>query len=236
MRRSAAVVATLVAMCVAGMAPASAVSIGPDGYGGGTSLFDLSGSLVGPIGEDDPWSATLSIVGHSGCEMYGATDTSCFIDPELVVGRRYDAVLSESGGGYWWCSIYDEDGCTWEKPYSSSTEYVFTYTGQTQTLNPYYAPVAVAIKKRKAVNPHRWILTCTANRAGRGYANASIRVQWRDPKHPHWHTLTTWKTNSAGKASGWVRWTGARGAVRCASDSDWHSRSGASRAVKMWTR
>lgn len=215
--------------------PARAATVGPQPYSNGWTEFNLIGELLGPLGDDDPWSASLTVSGAGTCSVdkYG----SCLLDAALTPGQTYDAVLSDSGGGFWYCSIYSYDVCHWDDYYDDTREYVFTYTGApSQAINRYYAPVHMTVSKKKIKKQYKWRITCSAYRAGVAFAHAPLKLQYRDSKHPSWHGLGTMTTNAHGQAKMVVTWPPPRGTIRCTTAGDWHTHAANSRAMPVPVR
>jgi hypothetical protein len=241
MNRVIAAVAAVLMMMLA--APAGAVTISPTPDG---THFDASDAVGPGDGHDDARVNTVDISDSSG-RVTGCLllPTSCDLDA-LTIGRSYNAVVVDSGHGYWDCGVDDQDiDCSWTYPFRSMKEYVFTYSGTPrQALTRYFAPATVKIARAKAHRAHRWAVTCTATRSGEAAAGARIGIEWRTKTQPRWHALRkmnwmpkVYRANSGGRVHAVIPWERARrGSVRCVSHADWHTKSAVSRPVKVHRR
>lgn len=232
----------IVAVLCAG-SPASAVTAGPSEYGPGTT-FDVHDIIHGPGDEDDPWLAYLDVVEVGGsfahaAECFADDYGTCTLDSALIAGHTYYAQLTESGGGYWHCSIYNQDVCSWNKPYSyAKKQYVFTYSGAVQSLTRYYATVSIGISKKKTAKKYRWRLSCTVEVAGAAERRneRTVKFEYRDARHPSWRPLGSRSAGSGGRVTVAVDWPPPRGSVRCVTDADSETEQGVSSVLKMPVR
>jgi hypothetical protein len=62
----------------------------------------------------------------------------------LVVGVAYLATLRVQTVGYWSCSIYNPDVCSWRDPADDTYRWTFTYSGASQQAQVYYLPMATS--------------------------------------------------------------------------------------------
>lgn len=134
-------------------------------------------------------------VGNSELEGPHTSTTS----GPLTVGALYDYTLRVRTTGFWHCSIYDPDGCSFRRATDTTYRWRFTWNGSETTGTKYVPPRAVTtidVTKARRWGKHGWKFTATFLRNG---SPAKGRLQGHYAEGRRWHSDSTWTTSSAGK-------------------------------------
>lgn len=177
-----------------------------------TTTFEMA---VGHGGEESRPEAVITLDRVGGGRVF--TDPYGYfnwnLESEVPTGElsagAYILRARVSWSGYWWCSQYNPNGCTWFEGGKQNHEWRFTYApGQTKIVSPYQGPTTQTrdVKWKKASAKKVRLTGVVVGRNLRpdytltgSMAQPGRKVQYQEKVSGQWKTIVATTTNRAGK-------------------------------------
>lgn len=112
---------------------------------------------------------------------------------------QYQASFTVSTTGFWHCSIYDPDGCSWVPGSRTHDTWRFTYNGATIKGKRYLPKTRIQLSRKTHWREKGWKVTATLKWDGKAFGNRRIYGQWRT--NAGWHPDNSWKTDKRGRVA-----------------------------------